>query len=132
MMGGLPGASLMFAFDDDGNGTVTPQEMRSKLETLRGKYDANSDGALSIDEFEALHSALIRETMVDRFQHLDADGDGSVTEEEMQAPAGQLERMHAMHNRMMEGGGNARGSMMPHHERMMDGGLPQMQEQHCN
>ena len=34
--------------------------------------------------------------MVDRFQHLDADGDGRVTREEMTAPAETLERMHRM------------------------------------
>ena len=132
MMSGMHGAGMMFANDEDGDGIVTPDEIRSTLETLRAKYDANNDGVLSLDEFEVLHSALIRETMVDRFQHLDADGDGSVTEEEMLAPADQLEHMHAMHNRMMEGAGDAPGRMMPHHGRMMDDGVPPMQKKHCN
>lgn len=47
-----------------------------------------------------LHSRLIRETMVDRFQHLDADGDGQVTRDEMTAPAKKIERMQEMHRMM--------------------------------
>lgn len=58
-------------------------------------YDADSDGTLSIDEFETFHSAMIRETMVDRFQHLDADGDGQVTKEEIEAQTRKPE-MHMM------------------------------------
>ena len=54
------------------------------------EFDANNDGVLSLVEFEALHAAMIRETTVDRFQHLDADGDGAITEAEIAAP---IERM---------------------------------------
>ncbi len=56
--------------------------------------------------------------MVDRFQSLDADGDGQVTAEEIAAPA---ERMQHMMDRraagnqqrmpMMDGNGNGRGMM---------------------
>ncbi|MCE8000660.1 MAG: hypothetical protein HEP70_17540 [Rhodobiaceae bacterium] len=60
--------------------------MRAKL----NEFDVNKDGVLSLVEFEALHAAMIRETTVDRFQHLDADGDGAITETEITAP---IERM---------------------------------------
>lgn len=79
--------------DNDEDGKVTPEEARTQLETWLEDYDTNEDGTLSIGEFEALHSQLIRETMVDRFQHLDADGDGQVTRKEMTAPAKKMERM---------------------------------------
>jgi len=62
------------------------EEMRAKL----NEFDVNKDGVLSLVEFEALHAAMIRETTVDRFQHLDADGDGAITETEITAP---IERM---------------------------------------
>ncbi len=103
MMGGMGpmGGSMMQTFDSDGDGTVTAEEMHARLQAQLAEYDSDGDGALSIAEFETLHSAMIREMMVDRFQHLDADGDGSVTSEEMAAPADMMERAQMMRNRMM-------------------------------
>lgn len=112
MMDGMMGMGLHERFDENGDFDVTADEIRSGLDGLRTQYDEDGDGALSIDEFETLHSALIRERMVDRFQHLDNDGDGQVTEEEMQEPVRQMERMHKMHDRMMERSGDAHGEMM--------------------
>ena len=63
--------------DADGDGKVTPEEMRTQMQAKLTENDADGDGSLSINEFETLHSAMMREMMVDRFQHLDADGDGS-------------------------------------------------------
>ena len=108
MMGGM-----MKMFDADGDGTVTPEEMRSQLQAKLAEYDSDGDGTLSIAEFETLHSAMIREMMVDRFQHLDADGDGAVTAEEMAAPADMMERMQKMHSNMSQ--------MQPEAEKGMDG-----------
>ncbi|WP_199672152.1 EF-hand domain-containing protein [Pseudooceanicola sediminis] len=104
MMGGMGpmGGGMMQMFDADGDGTVTPEEMRAQLQAKLTEYDSDGDGALSIAEFETLHSAMIREMMVDRFQYLDADGDGSVTAEEMTAPADMMERMQSMRERMMQ------------------------------
>lgn len=64
------------------------------MATMRARlteFDADGDGTMSLSEFETLHSAMIRETMVDRFQHLDADGDGRITADEMAAPARRME-----------------------------------------
>lgn len=97
-MGGMSpmGGAMMQMFDADGDGTVTPEELRTQLQARLAEYDSNGDGSLSIAEFEQLHSAMIREMMVDRFQYLDADGDGSVTPEEMAAPADRMKRMQKM------------------------------------
>lgn len=86
----------MDRFDMDGDGIVTSEEAHEGLQALFADYDANGDETLSLDEFEALHSALIRETMVDRFQFLDDDGDGAVTLEEMVEPADMMHRMETM------------------------------------
>lgn len=104
MMGGMHpmGGGIMQMFDADGDGRVTPEEMRTGLQGKLTEYDSDGDGALSIEEFEVLHSAMIREMMVDRFQHLDADGDGSVTAEEMTAQAGKMERMRKMRDGMRQ------------------------------
>lgn len=127
MMGGMGptggmgpmGGDMMQMFDADGDGTVTPDEMRTQLQAKLAEYDSDGDGTLSIAEFETLHSAMIREMMVDRFQHLDADGDGAVTAEEMVAPAEMMERMQMMRSNMAQppvqpgnGQGMSNGTMM--------------------
>lgn len=107
MMGGMGpmGSDMMQMLDTEGAGTLTPEELRAQLQAQLAEYDSDGNGTLSITEFEALHSAMIREKMVDRFQHLDADGDGAVTAEEMTALADRMERMWKMRDGV--------GSMQP-------------------
>ena len=102
MMGLGMGGGMMQMFDTDGDGITTPEEMRMQLQAKLSEFDSDGDGSLSITEFEALHSAMIRELMVDRFQHLDADGDGAVTPEEMAALADGMERMQMMRSNMAD------------------------------
>lgn len=115
MMGGMGpmGGDTMQKFDTDGDGTMTPNEMRTQLQAKLTEFDSDSDSALSIAEFETLHSAMIREMMVDKFQHLDADGDGAVTAEEMTAPAEMMDRMEKMRAKMgmMQGQQEGDGTM---------------------
>lgn len=80
-------AMMMPGVGQDGIG----KEMAAKMQ----EFDANDDGALSLEEFEDLHMMAMRDRMVDRFQHLDADGDGQITPTEIDA-AGM--RMGAMKN----------------------------------
>jgi len=93
--------------DADGDGTVTPEEMRGMMQAKLTENDADGNGSLSIKEFETLHSAMMRNMMVDRFQHLDADGDGAVTPEEMMAPAAMMERMQKMQGGSMMSDGKS-------------------------
>ena len=80
-------AMMMPGVGQDGIG----KEMAAKMQ----EFDANDDGALSLEEFEDLHMMAMRDRMVDRFQHLDAYGDGQITQTEIDA-AGM--RMGAMKN----------------------------------
>ncbi len=116
MMGGMSGMMGMMQrmhekmtqmVDENGDGNVTPEEMRTRMQAMMSENDSNGDGSLSIDEFETLHSSMMREIMVDRFQDLDADGDGAVTSEEMMAPAARMERMNKMREGMMQRQGEA-------------------------
>ncbi len=110
MMGGMMGDTGYMSWLDAG---TTPEEKQAILQAKLTEFDANGDGSLSIEEFEALHSAAIREKMVDRFQALDNDGDGQVTADEMKAPATQSGMMGGMMGGGqggMMGGGHGGGS----------------------
>lgn len=104
MMGKHPplGQEFMKMLDMNDDGNTTSEEARAQLQKILEENDTDGDGSLSISEFENFHSRLIREKMVDRFQHLDADGNGAVTAEEIIAPAENIERkqrkMKKMHS----------------------------------
>lgn len=91
------GRGMMFGMgadiDTDGDGRIGADELRAEMSQQLSRYDADGDGALSLEEFEALHAAMIRDATVDRFQFFDNDGDGSVTEAEMHAPVNRMSMM---------------------------------------
>ncbi|MDA5095782.1 calcium-binding protein [Aliiroseovarius sp. KMU-50] len=89
--------------DADGDGVVTPGEAHGQLQAMHSQGDLDGDGMLSLEEFEALHGRMIRDMMVDRFQHLDADGDGKVTSGEMTAPADRMEMRGPAGGMMLRG-----------------------------
>ena len=112
MMGGVMMGGVMEQFDADGDGSVTPEELRAGLTGKLEEFDADGDGALSLDEFDAMHSALMRQRTVDKFQFLDDDGDGRVTAEEIAKPAKMMERMQKMRQQRMEAMKKRQGGMM--------------------
>ena len=67
MGGGMMGGGMM------GRGTMSPMAMRIIFSLM----DANGDGKLSLEEFQAAHERI--------FKAMDTDHDGTVTFEEMQA-----------------------------------------------
>lgn len=88
-MMGMMDRDLMATMMPGGDAGNMPSHMSAKLQ----EFDADADGALTLEEFKALHMSAVRDRMIDRFQHLDADGDGQVTQQEMDAAA---TRMGAM------------------------------------
>ncbi|WP_377513418.1 EF-hand domain-containing protein [Octadecabacter sp. R77987] len=83
----MMGAGMMDTFDADGDGEISNEEAHGTLQSMHGQADTDANGQLNLQEFEIMHTNAMRETMVDRFQALDADGDGAITEGEMTAPA---------------------------------------------
>jgi hypothetical protein len=110
--GGTPGMTMMdrnmmkMMMGPDMMGRASADDAASTMQSRLAEFDADSNGSLSLAEFETLHAAMIAETTVDRFQHLDADGDGQITESEMSAPARRME----MHEMMQQGSSMPSGS----------------------
>jgi Ca2+-binding EF-hand superfamily protein len=76
---GEGGAWLFETYDADGDGRITQAEIDQVRQGQLQKFDANGDGSLSLEEYQALWLDAMRERMVDRFQAHDDDGDGQVT-----------------------------------------------------
>jgi len=82
---GGPGmfGAMMQKVDADADGAVTQAEIDTFRATLVTGADTSGEGDISLDEFETIYLEMIRDRMVDAFQNLDSDGDGVVTQAEM-------------------------------------------------
>jgi len=104
------------AFDANGDGALTPNEMKAGLQARLEKYDTDGNANLSLDEYAALFADETRNRMVDRFQALDDNGDGQVTADEFQKPA-------KFYRHMLHAPSGARdGGMMDGNSDMMSDG----------
>jgi Ca2+-binding EF-hand superfamily protein len=79
---GAPGERLFEAFDANQDGTLTQAEVDQARQAKLAEFDADGDGSLNLEEYQALWLDAMRERMVDQFQDHDDDGDGLVTVEE--------------------------------------------------
>ena len=80
--------------DANGDGEISSEESQNHIQSMQTIADKDGNGTVSLEEFEMLHNMMMRNQMVDRFQHLDADGDGEITESEMAAQANRM-KMHS-------------------------------------
>ncbi len=76
------GDGLFEAFDANDDGQLTQAEIDQARQAKLTEFDADRDGSLTLEEYQALWLDAMRERMVDRFQAHDDDGDGMVTAEE--------------------------------------------------
>jgi hypothetical protein len=92
--GGPGGARMLEAVDANKDGAITQAEIDQFRQGQIARFDANKDGSLSLDEYQALWLDHMRERMVDAFQEHDDDGNGQVTTEEFDKHfAGLVERL---------------------------------------
>jgi Ca2+-binding EF-hand superfamily protein len=86
------------SFDTDTDGTVSAAELEVGVAALHAKHDADGNGVLSAEEFDALFAEITR-AMADRpFAMLDANDDGAIDAGEMAFPAQMMARMQKMHS----------------------------------
>ena len=83
------------AWDANGDGAISAAEAKTGLQALLKKYDADSDGNLSKQEFAALAADFARGLADRPFAMLDADADGRISAEELTFPAQMMARMQA-------------------------------------
>lgn len=85
--GGGPGHSGgqrgVFQFDENGDGQLTREEVASVRGDRFSMMDADEDGVLSQEEFEAGARALMEAWVLERFRAADSNGDGVVSEAEV-------------------------------------------------
>lgn len=83
MMGGEMFRTMFTEADANADGSVSADELAALRTAKVGAADTNADGALSLAEFQTLWLEATQPRMVDAFQHLDADGDATITAAEM-------------------------------------------------
>jgi len=83
---------MMESFDGDGDGRLTQEEIDGSRGEPFSAFDGDASQTLSLEEYEKLWLDAMREVMVDRFQHLDADGDAQITAEEFKKPFAKMVR----------------------------------------
>ena len=83
MMGGDMLRTLFTEADANADKSVSAEELASLRAAKIGAADVNVDGALSLEEFQTLWLEAMQPRVIDAFQHLDADGDASITAAEV-------------------------------------------------
>jgi hypothetical protein len=82
MMGGF-GQEMLTNVDTNDDGALSQEEIDTAVDGRFTEFDANSDGDLSLDEFQALWAEITRPMAVRAFQFLDPNGDSALARDEL-------------------------------------------------
>ena len=82
--------TIMTEVDIDKNGSVTQVEIDNFRAGKVTSADTSKDGSISLEEFGVAYNELMRKRMVDAFQNLDDDGNGTITTAELDARFGAI------------------------------------------
>jgi hypothetical protein len=82
MMGPL-GHEMLSNVDTDNDGALSQEEIDAAVNARFTEFDANADGKLGLEEFQALFAEITRPISVRAFQFLDPDGDAAIAKAEL-------------------------------------------------
>ena len=77
-------------YDANKDGKISQQEIDTNRTDWHKKFDTDSNGDISLKEFEGLWLEAKRQRMIRAFQHLDTDASGSITLEEYTEPLSKI------------------------------------------
>jgi len=84
---GGPGGAIVHEMlgnvDTNGDSAISQDEINAAVASNLSKFDANSDGQLSLEEFQALWAEITKPMAVRAFQFLDPNGDAQVSKQEL-------------------------------------------------
>ncbi len=93
-----PMMPMFEAFDADGDGKVTKEEVDAYRANRFAEVDADGNGEVSLEEFKAEAVARAEERAAEMFARLDADGDGVLSRDVLESN----DRRGAMAGRMFD------------------------------
>lgn len=99
--GGPRGGHMIEMFDQNGDGSITQDEVNASVAERFAQADADKDGRVTLDEFKTYRLAEMQPMKVRAFQRIDRDGDGKVTRAEFDRVS---ERMFSRLDRDGDGG----------------------------
>jgi hypothetical protein len=82
MMGGM-GRDMLKNIDTDDDGAISQDEIDAAINARFEEFDADANGSLSLEEFQALWGEITKPISVRAFQFLDPDGDAAVSRSEL-------------------------------------------------
>jgi len=82
-MGGHHRMEMIEHLDTNSDGKITMAEITAHRDQLHAEHDKDGNNAISLSEFEGIWLSMMRPMMVDKFQMMDDDGDGQITDAEV-------------------------------------------------
>ncbi len=82
--GGHLAREMLRDIDTNNDGALSQEEIDAALDARFGEFDADADGSLSLEEFQALWAEITRPIAVRAFQFLDPDGDAAISKAELE------------------------------------------------